>query len=904
MAPRSGSELPDDIEPPFRDLVTELRTLKDVHHLTLGDLSARTHYGRSSWERWLNGKRLVTRSALESLAASLGIDDAALLDLLAQASGPRRPHEDEDEDAPDREGAEPPRAAHAPAGPFQLPADIRTFTGRAAEIAELEATIRAAVGQSESPVVCSVDGMGGMGKSALAVHVAHRVSGLFPDGQLYLDLHGHTPGFEPMEPLRALHHLLQSLGVPPEQIPEDMDARAACLRDRVHGRRVVILLDNAANAAQVRPLLPGSAHCLVIITSRMRMIDLDDVLPVSLQSLCDAEALDLFVEIANLGEEARADHRLIEIARLCGKIPLAIRMMAARVRHHPTLGFDAVIADLRDERGRLEALRSEDRDVAAALELSYSRLPPRESLLFRRLALIPGVHWDAYAAANLLDTDERTAARVLESIHDHSLLIPYGPGRYGFHDLVRLFARSRFGRTESLNEDDERAYDRLLGYYLQSTAQACDLSSRMTRSWPVSKTPVPRSLPHFTTETESIAWLRAERVNLIAAIVRSHEEGRHQVAHTLLANLAGFLLGEGHWEQSKALHQKAAARAETDDDPLWQGIALMHLSRANQLSGNDDGACSAGERALDIFEELDHSLARANAQVLLAGHHYMAARLPAAEQLATAALETFTELSDLSGESRALWTIGRVRYAEADLTGAAERLTRAVELAYAVGDTQSVANRLVDLGRVYQGFGDLALATALYLQARAVFVQLGRKHGEANVLWNLGRVHIELSRFADAAESLEAARLLYVELGSQNGEASAHLDLGRLCLAMERTGPAREHFERARDLFGGIRQVDGMANAELGLGNTELECGRLELARAHLELAQSNFLTAGDQLGRQMVGCGLADLAGAEDGAISALDQYAHLKQDARKLANPSLDARIRRGEERWTRQL
>lgn len=901
MAPRSGSELPDDIEPPFRDLVTELRTLKDVHHLTLGDLSARTHYGRSSWERWLNGKRLVTRSALESLAASLGIDDAALLDLLAQASRPRPPHDDDD---PPERGARPPHPDHAPAGPFQLPADIRTFTGRSAEIAELEHTIRAAFEASESPVVCSVDGMGGMGKSALAVHVAHRVSGLFPDGQLYLDLHGHTPGFEPMEPPRALHHLLQSLGVPPEQIPEDMDARAACLRDRVHGRRILILLDNAANAAQVRPLLPGSARCLVVITSRVRMIDLDDVLPVSLRSLSDAEALDLFVNIANLGEQARADHRLIEIARLCGNIPLAIRMMAARVRHHPALGFDALIADLRDERGRLEALRSEDRDVAAALELSYSRLPPRESLLFRRLALIPGVHWDAYAAANLLDTDERTAARVLESIHDHSLLIPYGPGRYGFHDLVRLFARSLSERAGSVGEEDDRAYERLLGYYLQSTAQACDLSSRMTRSWPVSRTPAPCAMPQFTAEAESLAWLRTERVNLVSAIVRSHEEGRHQIAHTLLANLAGFLLGEGHWEQSKALHQKAAARAETDDDPLWQGIALMHLSTANQLSGNSDDACSAGEQALDIFEELDHSLARANAQVLLAGHHYMAARLPAAEQLATAALETFTELSDLSGESRALWTIGRVRYAEADLTGAADRLTRAVELAYAVGDTQSLANRLVDLGRVYQGFGDLALATALYLQARSVFAQLGRKHGEANVLWNLGRVHMELSRFADAAEALEAARALYVELGSQNGEAYAHLDLGRLFLAMDRTGPAREHFERARDLFVGIRQVDGTANAELGLGNTEIESGQPDAAQAHLERALDTFLATGDQLGQQMACCGLADLAGINEGAISALDRYAHVKQDASKLANPSLDARIRRGEERWTRQL
>ncbi|WP_034263326.1 ATP-binding protein [Actinospica robiniae] len=901
MAHRSGSELPDDLEPPFRALVNELRILKNVHHLTLEDLSARTHYGRSSWERWLNGKRLVTRSAVESLTASLGIDDAALLSLLAQVSpGPRTPHED----APAHE-AEPRATAGAiSAGPFQLPADIRTFTGRAAEIAELERTITETAGQSDWPVVCSVDGMGGMGKSALAVHVAHRVSGLFPDGRLYLDLHGHTPGFEPLEPVRALLHLLRSLGVAPEQIPEGVDARAACLRDRVHGRRIMILLDNAANAAQVRPLLPGSAGCLVVITSRVRMVDLDDVLPVSLPSLADTEALDLFVKIANLGPEARADPRLVEIVRLCGNIPLAIRMTAARVRHHPALGFDAVIEDLRDERGRLEALRTEDRDVAAALELSYSRLPERERLLFRRLALVPGVHWDAYAAANLLGTDMRTAARVLESIHDHNLLIPCGPGRYGFHDLVRLFARSLFERAGKISDDDERAYERLLGYYLQTTAQASDLSSRMTRSWPVSRTPAPCSVPQLASEAASLAWLRTERVNLIAAIVHSHEQGRHQVAHTLLADLAGFLLGEGHWEQSRALHQHAAARAEDEADPLWQGIALMHLSTANQLSGNNDGACSAGERALDIFEALDHSLARANAQVLLAGHHYMAARLPAAEQLATAALETFTELSDLSGESRALWTIGRVRYAEADLAGAADRLTRAVELAYVVGDTQSLANRLVDLGRVYQGFGDLDLATSLYLEARSVFAQLGRKHGEANVLWNLGRVHLELGRFADAAEALEEARALYAELGSRNGEAYALLDLGRLFLARERTELARLHFERARDLFRDIRQLDGIANAELGLGNTELESGRIDAAGKHLECALSNFRTTGDQLGQRMAGCGLADLAGVREGAISALDRYTDLKQDARKFASPSLDARIRLGEERWTRRL
>ncbi|MBC3844052.1 hypothetical protein GXW82_39225 [Streptacidiphilus sp. 4-A2] len=403
--------------------------------------------------------------------------------------------------------AKPARAAR-PSPRYQLPADTRSFTGRGQEIEHLLALARdepdAAGGGTV--VISAIDGMGGVGKSALAVHAAHLLREQYPDGQLFVDLHGHTKGMEPLTADSALNRLLSSLGVPPQLIPRDLGERAAFYRDRLADTRTLIVLDNAQSAAQVRPLLPGTAGCLVLVTSRKRLAGLDDAYSVALGTLPVAEAVALLRKVAT-PERVAADHpALDELAALCGCLPLAIRIVAARLRHHPSLRVEDVIDQLRDEGARFEHLADEDRSLTAVFDLSYSALPAAEQDLFRDLGRVPGADFDTGAVARLIDADRRTADRLLTTLVDHNLLIQHAPDRYRLHDLVRLFARA-LGEEDPAAEA-ESAVERLLDHYQHIGQEADHRLARSRRPGrPGAATP-PAPAQRFD-RVSALAWLHA-----------------------------------------------------------------------------------------------------------------------------------------------------------------------------------------------------------------------------------------------------------------------------------------------------------------------------------------------------------------------------------------------------------
>ena len=380
--------------------------------------------------------------------------------------------------------------AFAAAATRALPRDIAAFTGRQAELAQLMGTLAAASAAGGGVVgVCAVDGMAGIGKTTFAVHAAHRLAGAFPDGQFFLPLHAHTPGRAPVGPGDALASLLLTAGVPAGQIPPGLDARAGRWRDHVAGKKILLLLDDAASREQVEPLLPGTAGSLVLITSRRRLTALYGASVISLDTLPPAEAATLLARLAARPGLRAGDGPVGELTRLRGYLPLAIGMLASQLRHHPAWTAAELAAGLAAARNRLGLLRAENLSVAAAFDLSYADLAPGAQRLFRRLGLVPGPSIDAYAAAALDGTSLDEARRCLDELYDQHLLTEPAPGRYQMHDLLREHARALAAADDWAESDT--ATDRLLDYYLH-TALAAGRHFPPRRAPPAARCPAAR----------------------------------------------------------------------------------------------------------------------------------------------------------------------------------------------------------------------------------------------------------------------------------------------------------------------------------------------------------------------------------------------------------------------------
>ncbi|MBR7832062.1 winged helix-turn-helix domain-containing protein, partial [Actinospica durhamensis] len=366
--------------------------------------------------------------------------------------------------------------------PRHLPSAPGHFTGRQDELlilatlpnrpmqSDTQTVAQAQTDAAGAVVISAIDGMAGIGKTALAIHAAHRLAESFPDGQLFLDLHGYTKGHAPRTADQALDFLLRALGVPTERIPLDGELAAALYRQRLAETRTLIVLDNAATEAQVRPLLPGTGSCLVLITSRVRLKGLDDAQIISLDLLAESDAVALLRAVAGPDRVAPEDPLAGEIAGLCGYLPLALRIAASLLRHRPAWGLEQLAGQLRDRRRRVSALSDGERGLPAVFDLSYLSLDEAHRRLWRRLGLIPGPDLDAYAAAALAELAPERAAGLLEDLVDHNLLIAYAPGRYRLHDLLRAHAHTLAAADPA--PESEAAVGRLLHYYAHTARSA------------------------------------------------------------------------------------------------------------------------------------------------------------------------------------------------------------------------------------------------------------------------------------------------------------------------------------------------------------------------------------------------------------------------------------------------
>jgi DNA-binding SARP family transcriptional activator/tetratricopeptide (TPR) repeat protein len=814
---------------------------------------------------------------------------------------------------PPAESASAPASATGPAAPlgarFQLPVDTRVFTGRARELAELaRLALRAPEGDGSGMVVISaIDGMPGVGKSALAIHAAHRVRGCFPDGQLFVDLRGHTPGVEPMSAGDALDWLLRSLGVPQQLIPQDLAERAAFYRERLSGTATLVLLDNAASAEQVRPLIPGLPGCLVVITSRRRL-GLGDAHTFTLGVLSEDEAIALLHKVAGPGRVREGDPAASELVALCGRLPLALRITAARLRHHRSLGVADVVAQLRDECSRLDYLRDEERSLTAVLDLSYQELPEPERRLFRLLGLVPGPDVDPHAAAALAGTGRAGAERLLESLLDHALLVQHTPGRYRFHDLTRL-------RAQGLLADDpagrrEAALRGLLDHY-QSTADAADrLLARRTRPGlpPAAAGPGDTTAAsELTDQATALAWLRLERDNLVAAAGRLDPRVHPARVIALTAALGAFLQLEGPWSQAAVLHAAAVDLARERGDRLAEANALCESGRLHLMAGDLPDAIAPLESALTIYQELSEPDGEANARWELARVRLMMGDCQAATGLLERALTLYQKRGSRIGEAQTLQELGSVGRITADYADSTGYFERALAVFRELDNRIGAAQATWDLASVRFLTSDFAVAAELYRQALVMFLELGNRRGEAYSLSGLGRLRRVSGQYPEACDLHGRALEMFQGIGDRHGEAYALLELGRIRLSTGDHPSASDFGERSLALYQHLGIRPGAADALHGIGCVRHATGDRRAASELFERALAVYREVGDPQGEAVVLTSMAALAadsadpGADPaaGAGAALPLYERAARLAREVRSPLDEARALEGAAR-----
>ncbi len=680
-----------------------------------------------------------------------------------------------------------------------LPRDVASFTGREAELRELMAA--SADGAGSVLGIHALGGMAGIGKTALAVHAAHRLAPRFPDGQIFLPLHGHTPGQRPVDPADALASLLLMVGVAAEQLPPGLEARMALWRDRVAGRHLLLVLDDAAGSDQVRPLLPGSGSGLVLVTSRRHLTALEDARSVSLDTLPPRDAAELLVRLAARPGLDPRDAAVAEITRLCGYLPLAVGMLARQLHHHPAWSAAGRGAELAAARDRLELMATENLSVAAAFNLSYADLTPDQQRLFRRLGLHPGADIDAYAVAALDGTDLAAARRGLEALYDQYLLTEPTQGRYRMHDLIREHARALAGRLDR-DRDRDGATARLLDYYQHSAARADALITRQARPAlaPADGT-IPAAVPAMADREQALAWARAERASLLACLDQATGTGQHARVAALTAGLAGLLRRDGPWADAITRHTAAIQAAQYLGDRLGQASALSDLGDVRRLTGDYPAAAQAQEQALRIYRDLGDRLGQANALSDLGDVRCLTGDYPAAARDLEPALDIYRDLGDRLGQANALRYLGDVRRLTDDYPAAALLLEQALDIYRDLGDRLGQANALRNLGAVRRLTGDYPAAAQDLEQALDIYRDLGDRGGEAEALNERGTLHRVSGDLAQAQECHQQALELARAIASSWDEAHALAGGGRCTLAAGHATQAGVLLRQALEIF-------------------------------------------------------------------------------------------------------
>src|SRR5580704_2609423 len=643
--------------------------------------------------------------------------------------------------------------------PRELPGPVRHFTGRAAELAELSDL---AAGGGRALVICAVDGTAGVGKTALAIQWAHQVAGRFPDGQLYVNLRGYDPG-EPVLAADALAGLLRTLGVPGEEIPGETEERARLYRSRLAGRRMLVLLDNARDADQVRPLLPGTPGCAVLVTSRDALAGLvarDGAARLDLDLLPLDDAVALLTEL--IGEPARADPgAAAELARCCARLPLALRVAAELAAARPAVPLTGLVADLAGQQKLLDLLDADDDPrtaVRAVFSWSYRQLSDEPARMFRLLGLHPGPDITVPAAASLAALAEADARRLLQGLSRAHLIAEHVPGRYAFHDLLRAYAAAR------------------AALLLDPAKEPVVLAP--PRAGAAAGQPADHS--------QARAWFEAEHQVLLAALTLAAGSGFDSHAWQLPWALAAFLKPRGHFQEWVAAQRIALAAATRMGDTAAQALSGRLLANACTGLGDHDQARGHYASSLTLYQRLGNRHGQAKIHqslcVLAARQGRYADALGHAEQ----ALRQYQAIDDKANQAEALNNVGWCHGLLGDYQQARAFCRQALPLSAEIGDRWTEGNAWDSLGYAEHHLGRLAEAAACYQRALSIFRESGDRFDEADTLTHLGDTRQVAGELARAREAWQQALTILediqhpdagqvrVKLASTNDHASSN----------------------------------------------------------------------------------------------------------------------------------
>lgn len=731
-----------------------------------------------------------------------------------------------------------------------LPPDAASFTGRGPELTELIAVVAETAISGEAAAICEIGGMAGIGKTALAVHAARQVAERFPDGQFFLPLNGHAPGRQPVDPADALASLLQTAGIPAQQIPDGLHLRAGLWRDHAVGKRLLLVLDDAAGHDQIRHLLPGAARTLVLITTRRHLTALEDAKVISLDPLPPAAAAGLLVRLADRAGLTPEDDAVRQITKLCGYLPLAVGMLARQLRHHPAWTAGDLAEDLTVARDRLALMRAENLSVAAAFDLSYQDLTPGGQRLFRRLGLNPGTDIDAYAAAALDGSDLMTADRNLGDLYDHYLLTESAHGRYSMHDLIAEHAKGlAAGYTDA---DRDTVTDRVLDYYLYTASAASRLIPwRTSIAGPSSPRPPPAQAPELCTEERAINWMETEHSNLHACIdyAASHERLAHAIGITIA--ISDVMHAQGHWKEAFLLAQTALAAARAAGDRRAQAWALNRLGIAQELNGDYPAAASSQDQARQLFHDLGDQRGEAWALNQLGLVQWLTGDYPAAVLSQEQAQLLFAEIGDPQGQASVLNQLGVVQRLTRNYPAAISSQEQALRLFREVSDRRGQAWALNEIGMIQQLTEDYPAAVTSQNEALQLFCRIVDQQGQAWAVLQLSVVQ-RLTRDPQAASNRHEALHLFRVLGDRRGQAYALIEEGIVQMLNGDYSAAVSILTQARNLFRELGDRQGHARTLLQLGAALQQTGDRQAA-AVLAEAQQLFRDLGDRYGEAEV---------------------------------------------------
>jgi DNA-binding SARP family transcriptional activator len=761
------------------------------------------------------------------------------------------------------------RAATPPAVvPAQLPADVNGFTGRDRYLEDLDARLPAGDDPPATAVAVSViAGTAGAGKTALAVHWAHRVRDRFPDGQLYVNLRGYADA-PPVQPVEALARFLRALGVPPDQTPSDPDEAAALYRGSLAGRRVLVLLDNAGAPDQVRPLLPASPGCLALVTSRDRLDGLvarDGAVPLALGALTEGEARELLARALGAGKVDAEPEAAAELARLCGQLPLALRIAAANLSARPHASIAEYAGRLsRDRIASLEVDGDPQAAVRAAFDLSYTALPDDARRLFRLLGLVPGPDFTAPASAALMDSGLTPAVRLLERLSAAHLVGERTAGRYALHDLLRSYAAQRVAAEESGGARDA-ALHRLYGYYQDHVDAAAAVAYPSQLRLPA------QPGTSFASDTAALTWLGEELPNLVAAVRTAAAQGPYETCWRLADGLRGYFFlrtATGDWEVvagaartagAAANHPSALAAAylslgllesvlgRAERSIEYNLAAAAHARRAGWAEAEAASLANVGgqytqlgrlreaadycTRALAMHRQTGWEAGQANQLGNLGLIYYRLGRLELAYDHGRQAAELYQRLGSAAEQARVSGAVGVTYHAMGRLDEAATVLTGALAVHSVIGDRLFYAYTLVDLAELKRDRdgGHLTEARPLAEEALAVALDLSDGSLEAAALAAKASIHQRLGDPASAIADNQRALRLTRQAGDRFSEADVLARLADAYRAVDRHDRAREYADQALALARehGYRLLEGKALAVLAaIGPTTNEPGR------------------------------------------------------------------------------